>query len=375
MTKRQITLKPDLIGRTPGTRVPVYIRPGSSDELGGVLAAAHSVRHVALVTDTHVGRLHSQRVRKRLTSTGWTVDDYELAPGERIKTELVIRKLHEAWLKAGYDRSTPVIALGGGTVGDAVGFAAATFMRGLPLWQLPTTVVGQVDSAIGGKVGINHPLGKNLIGCFQQPSGIVIDPNFLTTLPIREIRSGLAEVVKYGIIADSKLFRRCEESVSSWVEGTTYIGSETIKPCVAIKLNVVRSDEHDTGRRHILNFGHTLGHAFEAWGDFKLLRHGEAVTLGMVAASQIANRRGMLSARDFGRISSICGVISPSKRAGRFESEDVIPYLGTDKKRTAGRNVWVLPSRIGAVTVVSDVTDKEIRAAIEYTRQWLNSTT
>ena len=371
--KRSHILKPDLIGRTTGTTVPVYVRAGLGFELGRVLPPANGQR-LALITDKIVGRLHGKRVREGLVSAGWKVELYELAPGERIKSARVVEKLHESWLHAGYDRSTPVIALGGGTIGDAVGFAAATFMRGLPLWQVPTTVVGQVDSSIGGKVGINHPRGKNLIGSFYQPTGIVIDPEFLATLPVREIRSGLAEVVKYGIIADFGLFRRCEKRSLAWTTEQEPIDQETIKRCVEIKLDVVRSDERDTGRRHILNFGHTLGHAFEAWGKFSRLRHGEAVTLGMVAAAKIAYARKSISSGDSERISTLCRAIAPVGKLGRFEARAIMPFLGTDKKRIAGRNTWVLPNRIGKVTLTSDVTDKEIVAAIDFVRHWLDHT-
>lgn len=367
------TLKPDLIGRTPGASVPVYVGPGLSLKLSQLMGRSGETRRIALVTDTTVARLHGGRLRASLIAGGWTVDRYQLAPGERIKSEGVIGRLRESWLRAGYDRATPVVALGGGTIGDAVGFAAATFMRGLPLWQVPTTVIGQVDSSLGGKVGINHPRGKNLIGCFYQPTGVVIDPQFLATLPVREIRSGLAEVIKYGIIADPAVFRRCEEMLPGWVARSAAIDSVLIERCAAIKLKVVRADERDMGRRHILNFGHTLGHAFEAWGKFTLLRHGEAVTLGMIAASHIAVERGVLSAKDFGRIRSLCRPLVPGRRLCRFGSAAVIRYLATDKKRLSGRNAWVLPTRIGQVTIVRDAADKEIKAAIEFVRQWLNS--
>ncbi len=367
---RRGMFRPDLVGRTQGATVPVYVRERLGHDLGAVTPIPGNRQRLALVTDNTVWDLHGSRVRRGLVACGWTVDSYKLPPGERIKTARVVAQLHELWLNKGYDRSTPVIALGGGTVGDAVGFAAATFMRGLPLWQVPTTVVGQVDSSIGGKVGINLPRGKNLIGCFYQPSAVVIDPEFLRTLPTREIRSGLAEVVKYGIISDRRLFQHCEESVSDWITGNGKIDQSTIKSCVAIKLKLVQADERDTGIRHILNFGHTLGHAFEAWGKFKSFKHGEAVTLGMVAASRIAIERQILLQSEFDRIIRLCRLIAPSRQAIRFEPAAVTPYLAADKKRTAGRNTWVLPAGIGKVTIVRDVADKEVRAAIGFVREW-----
>lgn len=367
--KKSTVSKPDIIGRTPGSKSPVFIRIGIGTHLGAILPTPAPRQRIALVSDSNVWRLHGQRVMRGLVAGDWRVDVYRLRPGERIKSASAVNKLHDGWFARGYDRSTPVVALGGGTVGDGVGFAAATFQRGLPLWHVPTTLVGQVDSSIGGKVGINHVRGKNLIGCFYQPSGVIIDPKFLVTLPAREIRSGLAEVIKYGVISDSRLFRHCEKSVASWIAGTQ-IDTPTLKSCAAIKLKVVSADERDTGLRHILNFGHTLGHAFEAWGKFKLFKHGEAVTLGMVAASRIAAQRGMFSQQDFDCVLELLRCIAPHRRNVEFEPGEVTPYLSVDKKRAAGRNAWVLPLAIGKVTIVRDVADKEVRDAVRFVREW-----
>lgn len=365
--------KPHLIGRTSGTKVPVYIQENLGRSIANIIAGITKDRRVGIVTDRTVARFHGPSIRKSIASAGFKVDWHELTPGEGIKSSRVISALNERWFKNGYDRSTPIVAFGGGTVGDGVGFAAATFKRGLPLIQVPTTLIGQVDSALGGKVGINHTRGKNLIGCYYHPAAVVIDPTFLATLPMREIRSGLAEVIKYGIIDDAPLFRVCEQNVADWISGAGSLDRSTIKRCVAIKLRVVSEDERDTGPRHILNFGHTLGHAFEAWGRFRLLKHGEAVTLGMVAASGIARARGILTQRDFDRTLSLCRMIAPAARVATFEVHSVTSYLKTDKKRAVGQNAWVLPVRIGKVTIVRDVTDNEIRAAIGITRDWLKA--
>jgi 3-dehydroquinate synthase len=369
--KRSTRTKPELLGRTAGTVTPVFLRASLGYDLGAVLLAPKNGQRISLVTDSIVWQLHGRKVSRGLAEGGWKVDILKLAPGERIKSSRVIAQLHDQWFKHGYDRSNPVVALGGGTVGDGVGFAAATFLRGLPLWHVPTTIIGQVDSSIGGKVGINHVRGKNLIGCFYQPTGVVIDVDFLSTLPIREIRSGLAEVVKYGIISDPTLFGHCEKKVPSWITNTSPLDPSTLKTCAAIKLKVVASDERDTGKRHILNFGHTLGHAYEAWGRFKTFKHGEAVTLGMVSASRIAERRQLITRRDFDRILALCALIALSRKTVRFDADDVIPYLASDKKRTLGQNAWVLPVGIGRVRIVRDVADKEIRDAIEFVRKWM----
>lgn len=369
--KRSAREKPALIGRTGGMITPVFLRFGLGCDMGEVLPVPKGGQRISLVTDSIVWKLHGRKVSRGLTAFGWKVDTFKLAPGERIKSARVVSHLHDQWFRLGYDRSNPVIALGGGTIGDGVGFAAATFLRGLPLWHVPTTIVGQVDSSIGGKVGINHARGKNLIGCFYQPSGVVIDAAFLATLPVREIRSGLAEVIKYGIISDPALFGHCEKQVPGWISGSSPLDHSTLKKCAAIKLEVVESDERDTGNRHILNFGHTLGHAYEAWGRFKTFKHGEAVTLGMVSASRIAERRRMITGKDFDRILALCRLIAPSQRTVRFDADDVIPYLASDKKRTLGQNAWVLPTGIGRVRIVRDVADKEVRDAIKFVREWV----
>lgn len=363
--------KPTMIGKTAGHTVPVYLRSGISADIGSLLRPQKRHRPLVLVCDTVVERHHGKSLQRSLQRAGWNVYAQSLRGGEGIKTSSTIDRLHSNWLRAGHDRSTPIVAVGGGTIGDTVGFAAAIFMRGLPLWHVPTTIVAQVDSALGGKVGINHPKGKNLIGSFYQPAGVVIDPQFLSTLPVREFRSGLAEVLKYGVVADAHLFARCEKHLTDWADGSRSLDQLIIAKCASIKLRVVGADERDTGARHILNFGHTLGHALEAWGRFKSLRHGEAVTLGMVAASWMALQRGVLAQRDFRRIERACRDIAPHPRHGRFEPADVTPYLAMDKKRAGGANAWVLPVGIGKVTIVRDMTDKEIVAALMFVRQWL----
>jgi 3-dehydroquinate synthase len=364
-------MRPTLVGRINPRPVPIFIAQGILERAAELLGSGRRRRSLALVSDKTVFSWHGERLIKALAKSGWHVEPFLLKPGEGIKSARTIARLHEEWFEKQYDRSTPVIAFGGGTVGDAAGYAAATFLRGLPLWQVPTTIVGQVDSALGGKVGINHARGKNLIGCFYQPTGVLIDPSLLATLPQRELRSGLAEVVKYGIIANVRLFESCEQQVESWVHGDTPFDEDTICRCVKIKLSVVERDETDQGLRHILNFGHTLGHAFERWGNYRRFRHGEAVTLGMMAVGRIAVKRRMMSDGTFSRMGRVCRVLAPAPRRATFRASDIMSHLGFDKKRKDGRQVWVLPERIGKVTMVDNVTDKEIRDAIDFVSGWL----
>lgn len=346
--------------------MPVFVDDGLLDRLPDVLTSVHANRVCEVVTDHNVDALLGRRVMTALRKGKWTAHKTVLPAGERIKSERTIRSLHENWFERTLDRYTVIIALGGGTVGDVVGYAAATFLRGLPLWQVPTTIIGQVDSAIGGKVGINHKRGKNLIGAFYQPTGIIIDPQVLDSLPPRERRSGLAEVVKYGVIADARLFRRCERSVDTWVSGTEGIPTATLQTCARIKLKIVAADETDRGLRHHLNFGHTLGHALERWGRYRRFKHGEAVAIGMVAAGWMAHKRGDLTESEFKRLEAVCRSLYPRLATLPDRNSDVTEHLHSDKKRMAGTLRWVLPHGLGRVRVVENVTPREINGALHY---------
>lgn len=370
MTPVTSIIKPVLLGHTSGRRIPVFLGRGLIDHVGKILEKTDPHAPLEIVTDRHVARLQGKQMRGQFARSGWNAHLTILPAGERLKSSATVAKLHNRWLRRGYDRRTPVIALGGGTVGDLTGFAAATFLRGLPFWQVPTSIVAQVDAALGGKVGINHARGKNLIGCFYQPEGIVIDPSALATLPVRELRSGLAEVVKYGVIADRILFHTCELHLGSWIAGIEPIPDSVITRCARIKLRIVAADETDHGLRRNLNFGHTLGHAFERWGNYRLLRHGEAVALGMVGAGWMAVKRGLWTEREFARLAALCARLRP-KRLPAFKKTDVARHLKVDKKRVHGRNIWILPTRIGRVDYFDNVTEREISGALAYTAEWM----
>ena len=357
-------IRPTFRVRTAPRDVRVYAGDHLLDRLGQVLRPARSGLPVELVTDRTAAGLFAVRTETTLRRVGWRVRRFVLPPGESVKSSATIAKLHERWFDAGYDRHTPIVALGGGTITDAVGFAAATFMRGLPLWFVPTTIVGQVDAAIGGKVGINHRRGKNLIGAFYHPDGIIIDSSLLATLTPRDRRAGLAEVLKYGVIADAALFHTCEESLPAWVEGTRALDARTIRRCVRIKLDVVAVDETDRGQRHILNFGHTLGHAFERWGGFRRLRHGEAVALGMVAANEMAVRRGLIGAAAAERVRRLLDRLGLPVKIEGLDAGEIWRIMQHDKKARGGRVRMVLPTGPGKVDIFADVTAKEVRAAV-----------
>lgn len=362
---------PTLWGKTPGHKIPVFLGMKILDRLPLILSPQHKGQPIEIVTDRTVDAMFAGPLEIVLRGLGWSVNRTVLGVGEKIKSARTVTTLHEQWFERRYDRRTPIVALGGGTVGDTAGFAAATFLRGLPFWQIPTTIVAQVDASLGGKVGINHKRGKNLIGCFYQPRGVIIDPLMLNALPKRERRSGLAEVVKYGVIGDRRLFTTCERNIKAWVNGDEPIDAGVIKRCVRAKLSIVAQDETDTGRRHVLNFGHTLGHALERWAKFRRLRHGEAVALGMYAAGWIAHKRRLWTEDEFLRLAVLCQILRPSRSLGKLQPDQIIGHLAVDKKRSAGRNIWVLPRAIGQVELYDNVTEKEIRSALQQLSRWM----
>jgi 3-dehydroquinate synthase len=254
--------------------------------------------------------------------------------------------------------------VGGGVLGDTAGFAAATFLRGLPLVQVPTTLLAQVDSSIGGKVGVNHIAGKNLIGAFYPPRAVVIDPETLTTLPRREFRAGLYEVIKYGVIASRPLFERVASTLSRLFARETEALSPVIAESCAIKARIVEGDELESGARRTLNFGHTVGHAIEAVTKYRRFRHGEAVAYGMLAAAAIGVTRGTMPEADRAALVALIRTMGPLPALTDLPSSQLLEAIGRDKKIVNGRLHFVLPGPIGSTHIVSDVTQDEIMAAL-----------
>jgi 3-dehydroquinate synthase len=266
---------------------------------------------------------------------------------EAAKNLATVEKIARQLVTAGADRHAVLVAVGGGVVGDVAGFAAATYLRGVRLVHIPTTLVAQVDSAIGGKTGVNLPEGKNLVGAFYPPKLVVADPGVLRTLPHREYRSGLYEVVKYGVIADEKLFEFLERRMDAILRRDPAALAWIIPRCVAIKARVVGSDERESGLRQILNFGHTLGHALEAATKYRRFLHGEAIGWGMIAATMMALGTGHLSDSDATRIIRLIARTGPLPPLGNIRVSQLRPILAGDKKARGGRVLWVLPRRIG----------------------------
>ena len=285
--------------------------------------------------------------------------------GERSKTLNTVGRIYESLIHASADREATVIAVGGGVIGDMVGFAAATYLRGINLVHIPTTLLSQVDSAVGGKVGVNHTLGKNLIGAFHPPSAVVIDPQMLDTLPRRELRAGLYEVVKYGVIASRPLFDLLAANLPQIFERELNLLTKIIAASCRIKADVVATDERESGRRRILNFGHTAGHALESVTRYRRFRHGEAVGYGMLVAAQVARTRGLLDKGDHEELTDLIQRMGPLPSVTDLSQSQVIEVMGRDKKVVSGRLHFVLPSRIGDTVITNDVTEQEIRSALQ----------
>ncbi|NQT18070.1 MAG: 3-dehydroquinate synthase [Planctomycetes bacterium] len=343
----------------------IFVQMGLLDKVGFLLPPAS---RVALVTDTNVEGLYAERVKYSIVKAGYDVCTITIPAGEDHKNRETLEFIYDKMLGLELDRAGLVVALGGGVVGDVAGFAAATYMRGIACAQIPTTLLAAIDSSIGGKTGINHPRGKNMIGAFHQPVVVIVDPATLRTLPLREIAGGMAEIIKHGVIRDAELFAYLE----AHLEDIRALEPETIEHVIAvncrIKADVVATDEREAGLRAILNYGHTLGHALEAATEYSRYRHGEAVAIGMNLEARIARAMGMVDdtfiERQTRLIEAFCLPVSPPDD---IATERIIHLLRADKKARGGRVRFILPTKIGSVVISDDVTDDIIMAELKNT--------
>ncbi|HBV40619.1 MAG TPA: 3-dehydroquinate synthase [Erwinia sp.] len=318
-----------------------------------------------LVTNDTLAPLYLQPVRQRLESAGVEVDQVILPDGEQYKTLEVMDRVFTALLEKPHGRDTTLIALGGGVIGDLTGFAAASYQRGVRFIQVPTTLLSQVDSSVGGKTAVNHPLGKNMIGAFYQPASVVIDIDCLSSLPARELASGLAEVIKYGIILDGEFFCWLEANLDALLALDGKALAYCIRRCCELKAEVVAADEREMGQRALLNLGHTYGHAIEAHMGYGNWLHGEAVAAGMVMAARTAERLGEFSAADTDRIISLLQRAGlPVHGPASMTAEDYLPHMLRDKKVLAGELRLVLPLALGQAHVRGGVAHDTVLAAI-----------
>ena len=321
--------------------------------------------HAVIVTDANVDDLYAEPIATTLADQGCEIDLLIVDAGEQSKSIDVAIELWERMLDEGTDRKSTVIAVGGGVVGDLAGFVAATFARGLTFVQVPTTLLAQVDSSVGGKVGINLPGAKNMIGSFWQPRGVLIDVNVLQTLPEREFNAGMAEVVKYGVIQDAEFFAYLERHVDAINSRDPAVLTHIVQRCCRLKADVVEQDEREeTGVRAILNYGHTFGHAFEAATGYEELLHGEGVAIGMLCASRLAERLGRVDAAFTKRQQDLLESFGLPTAVPPLAHDELIELMYHDKKTERGKLRFVLPSRLGHVEVVRDVSSDDIRTAL-----------
>jgi 3-dehydroquinate synthase len=338
----------------------ILIAENIVDRLPVVLDAQRIGPRRFIVSNPVVWRLHGEQIQRAFGG----VEPILIPDGERFKTLQSVSRIYDALIRANADRASVLIAIGGGVIGDTAGFAAATFLRGIPLVHVPTTLLAQVDSSIGGKVGVNHALGKNLIGAFHQPALVVIDPAMLRTLPRREFRSGLYEVVKYGMIASRPLFNRVAGETKAIFDRDPAVLGPAIVESARIKADVVAKDEREAGLRRILNYGHTVGHALEAVTKYRRFRHGEAIGYGMLAAADLAVARGALADSERQALAGLITLLGPLPPIADLPIGDVLDAVRRDKKVVHGRLHFVIAIQIGAAMTVDDVTEDELRGVL-----------
>ena len=339
----------------------IWVGDHLADRADALLDAYHVGGRRFLVSSPTIWRIHGAQFQRALGGG----EPILIPDGERFKNLQSVSRIYDSLIRAGADRGSAIVAVGGGVVGDTAGFAAATFLRGIALAHVPTTLVAQVDSAIGGKVGVNHPLGKNLIGAFHQPAVVLVDPQLLRTLPRREFRSGLYEVIKYGIIASRDLFDRVAHDTKPIFERDPAVLLPVIVESCRIKADVVTKDERESGLRRILNFGHTVGHALEAVTKYRRFLHGEAIAYGMLAAADLSVARGALAERERQGLSRLIAQLGPLPPIGDLSTTEVIQAIRHDKKVLHGQLHFVIAIQIGATMTIDDVAEEELTAVLE----------
>jgi 3-dehydroquinate synthase len=348
-------------------RYEITVRPGLLDDVGPLLSSLTKSTRAGLVTDSQVGPLYAPTVSGSLKESGIDPIMATIPAGEGHKTLADLAPVFDALLSARVERSTPILALGGGVIGDMTGFVAASILRGVPFVQIPTTLLAMVDASVGGKTGINHAVGKNLIGAFHQPIAVLIDPAVLETLPTREIRGGLAECIKHDIIRDAEGFDRLEHDIHRALAMDIDYLSDLVVHNVALKARVVEADPFERGDRAHLNFGHTFGHAIETVSRYSY-SHGECVALGMVAAARMAGDLGMIDQQSVQRIVAVIQAVQLPVSGLKLGIKELVDAMMYDKKVKAGKVRFVLPDRIGHVVIRDDVPVEYVMRAVDSLR-------
>ncbi|MHC4995376.1 MAG: 3-dehydroquinate synthase [Planctomycetota bacterium] len=346
----------------------IVIEPGCLDRLGAIVRGLAPHDRCALLGDQQVFDIYGQRALDTLKAADYDPVTLAVPAGEKHKSLDTVSRYYEALLDHKLERRSPIIALGGGISGDTVGMVAATYLRGVPFVQCPTTLLAMVDASVGGKVGVNVPQGKNLIGAFYQPVVVVMDPLTLHTLPPRELRCGLAECVKHGVIRDASLFDYITDNLANIQAMTPDVMVELVRRNVEIKAAVVTEDEKESGVRAHLNFGHTFAHAIEATGGYGEVHHGEAVSLGMVAASKMAEGLGLCDASVTEQLTALLDAIGLPTRDDLPDNDTLLASMMHDKKVKDNRINFVLPTRLGEVIIKNDVPTEAVAAAWDHIR-------
>lgn len=341
----------------------IQIGSGNLDEIGSLLITTEPIAHAVLVTDENVAD-YATVVANSLAENGANVDILTIEAGEKSKSIEIAAALWEGVLSAGADRKSLVVAVGGGVVGDLAGFIAATFARGLSFVQVPTTLLAQVDSSVGGKTGINLSHAKNMVGCFWQPRFVLIDTHVLRSLSERDYAAGLAEVIKYGVIQDAEFFEYLEQHVFELTSRDDAVLRHVVSRCCQLKAEVVQDDERETsGRRAILNYGHTFAHALEAASGYGELLHGEAVSIGMMCAARLAHAMGRIEESLITRQHALLQAVGLPVSAPDLDIDQLMDLMMHDKKVEYGRLRFILPTRMGHVELVADVDPELVRDA------------
>ena len=346
-----------VIGRGLLSQTAEYLRPLKLGKRG------------VIVTDTNVEARYAGALCKALDKDGITAEVLTVPPGEASKSLRQANRLFEKLPSVGLDRHSFLVALGGGVVGDVAGYVAACYLRGIALVQIPTSLLAQVDSSVGGKVGVNLPQGKNLVGAFYQPRLVLADTDTLQTLPARELRSGFAEVIKHGAIRDAKFFAWLEREYHQALALDTAAVTHVVRRCCEIKAEVVSADERESGLRAILNFGHTLGHAMEALSEYVGLLHGEAIAMGMCCGARLSVKRAGLSEADAERLQDLIAASGlPTKLGKTFELRELLAAARLDKKARNGKLRFALLKRLGDAIISDVVTDADLEEAVNVCR-------
>ncbi len=345
---------------------PIFIEKGFLSKIGADLKQRNVGNRYCIIADDRVAEIYGETLIKSLTEAGLHSEILTFPHGESSKNLSTVATLASGLARLGFDRQDAIIAFGGGVSGDIAGFLASSYMRGIPFVQIPTTLLAQVDSSVGGKTGVDIPEGKNLVGAFYQPKAVYIDINVLHTLPSEELLGGLAEVIKYGVIRDGKFFTFLKDNREGILALDDELISQVIYTCCKIKADVVSEDEKEGGVRKILNYGHTIGHAVEGTSNYSII-HGLAVSIGMVAAARLSVMNSLLTEAEAEQVSSILqDYRMPIEVPENLDRATIKKYLLTDKKTVGGVVFFVLPTQIGDTVVTDKVTTEQVDVVLNY---------